>query len=295
MKFSYDEVIFVTGSPRSSTTFIGQVIEKNTISSLVYEPFNYVSGDQRLSQFLPSASKRNIELANEIFNDVLRKKNSTQRVPFVTEDNWSRRIIKTFIGSRTRLTTRLAKLSKKKTLIVKDPTICRLIPYLDITIPHKIVYCKRPIVAIASSFLRLHWRDEVLYKEALRKWMADLKFDTLEHLDYTNIRHEILIGAFSEYESRLAYQSVCNKPNVFQFDHSSYILESDFYLKEFMQSLGIDITKLPKRVKTNKDAVPRGHAHNQNRDFQKSNLYYQELLSETEILFCKRIEKIAPT
>lgn len=157
------KLIFVTGAPRSGTTFVGTVLSAPLQVDYIHEPFNPDCGipgiDQRYLYLRPYSptSKRYEPLIQSIPNY-----HFTLRTGYYRNDKPWQKKIKAVIGSRGPFYLRLAKLNPFHTAaIIKDPIGCLMTEYLcQILNVQPLILIRHPIGFVASA-LRLNWSEEL--------------------------------------------------------------------------------------------------------------------------------------
>jgi hypothetical protein len=147
--------IFVTGVPRSGTTFVGMTLSLPKQVDYIHEPFNPMCGMHGVDKwyrYLRSdldtpETKDYHKLVQSILNYDFSLKNN---VP--STDNYWRKVFKHFLGSRGPYYLRLAKLNIfHQTAIIKDPIASLLTEYLYDNFQVKpVIIIKHPVSFIAS-------------------------------------------------------------------------------------------------------------------------------------------------
>ncbi len=147
--------IFVTGVPRSGTTFVGMTLSLPKEVDYIHEPFNPMCGMPGVdkwyryisSDLYTLESKDYHQLTQSIFNYDFSLKNN---VP--STDSYWRKVLKHFLGSRGPYYLRLAKLNIfHQTAIIKDPIASLLTEYLYDNFQVKpVIVIKHPVSFIAS-------------------------------------------------------------------------------------------------------------------------------------------------
>ena len=147
--------IFVTGVPRSGTTFVGSILSLPKEVDYIHEPFNPMCGIPGIEKWYrylrPIRETEEDEfyyrLASSIFNYSLTLKNNIPE-----RDSLNQKIIKQLIGSRGPFYLRLAKLNPfHNSAIIKDPIANLLAEYLYLNFKVKpVIIIKHPASFIAS-------------------------------------------------------------------------------------------------------------------------------------------------
>lgn len=153
--------IFVTGTPRSGTTFVGKVLSLPLEVDYIHEPFNPRGGMPGIIDWYryvrPSLDSREMQeyhaLVRKIFSYDLRLEG---RVP--ERDPWLRKAAKTIVGSRGPFYLRLAKINPfHRAAVIKDPIGCLLSEYLYLHFKIKpVVVIKHP-TSFVASLKRVNW------------------------------------------------------------------------------------------------------------------------------------------
>lgn len=158
--------IYVTGIPRSGTTFIGHILSMPISADYIHEPFNPVCGIVGVNQqFLYGGKGSSNEMEIRYLVNNLKKYAFSLKTAFYPEDGPLRRMVKYFIGSRGPFYFRLAKLNPfHDTGIVKDPIGCFLTKFLVEEFGFKAVVVIRHPVGVVSSFLNLGWKAEKMLR-----------------------------------------------------------------------------------------------------------------------------------
>jgi hypothetical protein len=149
--------IFVTGAPRSGTTFLGKVLSARLEVDYIHEPFNPDCGipgiEQRYLYLRPGEGGKYESLISKIFTYDFKL-----RTGYYQNDSRARKLIKRFVGSRGPFYLRFAKLNPfHKAAVIKDPIGCLLTEYLSASFGVKPVIVIRHPVTFVASIRRLGW------------------------------------------------------------------------------------------------------------------------------------------
>jgi hypothetical protein len=149
--------IFVTGAPRSGTTFLGKILSARLEVDYIHEPFNPDCGipglEQRYLYLRPGEGGQYESLISKIFTYDFKL-----RTGYYQNDSRARKLIKRFVGSRGPFYLRFAKLNPFHTAaVIKDPIGCLLTEYLSASFGVKPVVVIRHPVAFVASIRRLGW------------------------------------------------------------------------------------------------------------------------------------------
>jgi hypothetical protein len=153
--------IFVTGTPRSGTTFVGMMLSVPLEVDYINEPFNPRMGMPGITQWYryvrPSLDTEEMRhyhaLAQTIFSYDLKLKGRVHE-----SDPWPRRVAKKIVGSRGPFYLRLAKPNPFHTAaVIKDPIGSLLSEYLYIHFKVTPVIVVRHPTSFVASIKRVNW------------------------------------------------------------------------------------------------------------------------------------------
>jgi hypothetical protein len=151
--------LFVTGTPRSGTTFVGKVLSAPLGVNYLHEPFNPYCGipgiDQLYLYMRPDGSTALTyeELIKRVFS-----LDFTLKTGYFEEDKLWTLLAKSLIGSRSSWLMRFAKMNPfHKTMVIKDPIGCLLTEYLFRNFDVKPIIIIRHPIAVVASAMRLNW------------------------------------------------------------------------------------------------------------------------------------------
>lgn len=151
--------IFVTGAPRSGTTFVGSMLSAPCGVDYIHEPFNPDCGlpsidqrylylrddDPRLSRYLPDI-------------EALFEYQAKLRTAYYPRDSFLKRTVKSVAGSRGPFYYRLARLNLlRRAAVIKDPIGCFLGALLQERFGVRPVLLIRHPVTFVASVMRLGW------------------------------------------------------------------------------------------------------------------------------------------
>lgn len=176
--------IFVTGAPRSGTTFVGKVLSMPLSVDYIHEPFNPDCGipgvDQRFAYVDPEDPDPEwVARVSSLMAYRVRL-----RTGYYPEDTPGRRWIKALVGSRGPFYYRLARLNPGgRHAVVKDPIGCLLTEFLSRRFSMAPVVLIRHPAAFVSSYKRLGWTPQL---RALREQSGLVS----RHLGHTGLLEE---------------------------------------------------------------------------------------------------------
>ena len=157
-------LVLVTGAPRSGTTPVGAALALAPGARMIYEPMG-PTGDRRIPVgfAIPGQAGLSVDVFRDFLDDLkaLRLDLKPQKRRSHANMIFSQRLIRSIIGSRTRLTYWTAKLAPNfATLVWKDPMAAFAVPsVLSHGIPT--VICIRSPLAHAASFKRKGWTADI--------------------------------------------------------------------------------------------------------------------------------------
>jgi hypothetical protein len=153
--------VFVTGVPRSGTTFVGRILSLPLEVDYIHEPFNPRCGMPGITRWYPyvrpSLDTKEMQqyhaLTRTIFSYDLQL---TGRVP--TNDTRLRKAIKRVVGSRGPFYLRLARSNPfHKAAVIKDPIGALLSEYLYLHFDVKPVIVVKHPTSFVASLKRVNW------------------------------------------------------------------------------------------------------------------------------------------
>lgn len=159
---SAPRLVLVTGSPRSGTTPVGDLLALAAGARSLYEPLNAHVGDRRIRRYfeVPGHDGFGDDDVAALLADIARPRLRLRPGLFPEDRGW-RRLAKRVTGSRTTMTYRQCRLDPRlRTIVWKDPFATFLVRDVAAAgVP--VVATVRPPHAVAASFTRLDWRFDV--------------------------------------------------------------------------------------------------------------------------------------
>ena len=154
--------IYVTGAPRSGTTFVGKVLSMPPTVDYIHEPFNPDCGLPGVDQRFAYVDADDPDPAWVARTDSLQAYEARLRTGYYPEDTPGRRWLKTVIGSRGPFYYRLARLNPvSRHAVVKDPIGCLMTEFLARHFSMAPVILIRHPAAFVSSYKRLSWTPQL--------------------------------------------------------------------------------------------------------------------------------------
>lgn len=193
--------IYVTGIPRSGTTFVGKVLSMPLEVDYIHEPFNPQCGIAGLDRWYPYVRPTIDTEEMESFHEITKNLFSydfefKKYVP--RKDPWQRKLVKSLVGSRGEFYLRFAKLNPfHQAAVIKDPIGNLLTEYLHHNFQVKpVIVVKHPLSFIAS-LKRVNWWIQT-------SWMTENQPDLVadyfsDELDFINREYESLLEGSAAY------------------------------------------------------------------------------------------------
>lgn len=154
--------IYVTGAPRSGTTFVGKVLSIPLNVDYIHEPFNPDCGVQGVDQRFAYVDPEHADPGWIDRVSSLMAYKARIRTGYYPEDTPARRWIKAVVGSRGPFYYRLARWNPtSRHAVVKDPIGCLLTEFLARRFSMRPVVLIRHPAAFVSSYKRLGWAPQL--------------------------------------------------------------------------------------------------------------------------------------
>jgi len=285
-------IILVSGSPRSGTTTIGDVLGTSPNAVALYEPMNFHSGDKAISRYfeIPGAAG----FSHAQFDDLVARMGALKldlKSGVWPEDKSLRRVAKHLIGGRSRNSLRKAKWQRNvETIIWKDPIAAfAMRRFVETGQGHAVITLRSPF-AVAASFKRMGWSFQLadIFPRLVEANVAPPK--GWENADIADVvTNAALLWAalygdqLSLAESHPNAVTVVNLDDVIRDPEQSYKnLFSELDLPWTAQTQTY-LDKLFAQQGDDKDDVPTGHPHSKNRNVSQANQYWRKVLTEDEI------------
>ena len=205
--------IFVTGAPRSGTTFVGKMLSARLEVDYIHEPFNPDCGVPGIEQRYLYLRTQSAGVAH--YEQIIKRiftYDFSLKTGYYENDSPHKRLIKKLVGSRGPFYLRLAKLNPfRKAVVIKDPVGCLMVEYLANNFGVKPVILVRHPVAFVASILRIGWEVDLEPIRRQPELVADYFSDDLEFLQKTrDDRIEIIAALWRALNKVLAIQAERN-------------------------------------------------------------------------------------
>ncbi len=173
--------LFVTGTPRSGTTFVGKVLSMGLHVDYIHEPFNPDCGMQGITE--PYTYYRVSDDGWKSQTDAIFDYSLKLRTGIYPTDGFLFRLAKRMVGSRGPFNLRIARMNLfRKACVIKDPIGCFQTAFLYSHYDVKPIIMLRHPVSFVGSMMKLGWPSHLnaLWKNReLRKDYPDA-FDGLQ-------------------------------------------------------------------------------------------------------------------
>lgn len=295
------DLIVVTGLPRSGTTAMGDALARAGDISQIYEPLNAISGERRISKYFTvpggdMAAEAFMALVDDLTTLDLRLRRGIYDI-----DSVPRKVVKLFIGGRSRLSLNRAKLFSRRTLLWKDPFALFAIDSVAAMGHSRIIVTFRHPAAIASSFERLRWHFDVADLEARLRQAGRYPAGAIPPTPSTGSRH--VDSALRLYLVGYTYVMNIKERNdaILLVNNADLAARRDVLVSALRQQLGLPPGqpgatlppvhasavipgRVPPTTRKGSTGKPYGRRpHSANRDLSLVNSYYDELLSPLQV------------
>jgi hypothetical protein len=284
-------LLLVTGTPRSGTTAVGQMLSLGPGIRPLHEPFNYIAGMIEIERYFEipgTASFSQAKLNNCI--ERIHNLDLQFKTGFFARDRGLERFIKYFIGGRTKNSYRLCKIDPcLKTIIWKDPFACFSADYVSKYYDVETFVTLRNPWAVAGSFKRMGWSFNLT--DIIDRLKA-LGFDFTNQLFWLTeaSNTSAMNGALLWYvvNSTLLQWSRSNERIQFLNLDDIILSPTQTYSKLYALLELSWNTRIASRItkyyeKTSASEQPRvNKAHVSNRNISTMNTYWQSILDEVE-------------
>lgn len=180
--------VFLTGTPRSGTTFVAEILRSAPGAAYVHEPFNPSCSVEGLTARYPYLDPEGLGVEVERYGDIVARIRALGPLRFRTQiwpgDPVHVRLAKRIVGGRGAVHYRAARRSGVRSVgILKDPTAFFLAPFLERRGDMRTVVVVRHPASWTSSFLRTGWSPELELFRAQEPLLARLPSDDLRLLE----------------------------------------------------------------------------------------------------------------
>lgn len=262
--------IFILGTRRSGTTFLGKLLHKSLSGfSYIEEPFNPVAGFKTLPHlWYPYSPKHSdnfkkeihdlnhlkpVKFKRSIVNDQTKASilNATfgQSVKEVflnmSKESLAKRILRIFVKNKHNLSYHKAiLLEKHKSNIIKDPLMTLSIDNLLLNDKNKAVFIYRDPVAFYYSIKKLNWaissKNFTDQSDLVKDWPFIQKMRKEQKID--NIINEWVVV------NTVALKTLQNNNNILCLSHTKLSESPKAQVKKLVQKLDLNDELNPKKI-----------------------------------------------
>ena len=222
--------IFITGLPRSGTTFLGEILSLSSKVDYLHEPFNPVIGIDKLiskNVYLPlGLQNENSQFYFDIINN-LKNYNVKFKPGRNDYDNFIKKMIKKVIGGRGELYLKQAKSNfLREAVIIKDPTSYFMTEFLANYFSFKPVIILKHPLSFVASWKNLNWEPDLslIYDQAdlIKDYLSDdyelMKRKNLDAIQKISIlwrvAHKVIFNWAKKYKKWIIvkHEDISNNP-----------------------------------------------------------------------------------
>lgn len=241
-------ILYVTGVPRSGSTFIGLLLSNVSGFHYCWEPFNPVYRREcKISYpFLGANSpEEKISFYEDLLSDTLRGRRINSNIKIYKNDNLFSNIGKSFGINKNTIRWFKYKVERRISpgngVVLKDPTAPFISEFiLEKNIESKIIVSYRPIKLVLESRKKRGWSFNLdIFKS---------QCDLMEYIKQLEFSQKIQINAWDSNVVQwfLAYQYLyeikCKYPNrVFFLDHLKLVQNPSITLDQISEFLGYSV------------------------------------------------------
>jgi hypothetical protein len=277
----------VTGTPRSGTTPVGDLLSAAAGAAGLYEPLNAHVGDRRVRRYFEVAGAAGFtedDLAGLVAG--VQDLDLSLRPGVFPGDRGLRRALKRVVGSQTRASYRRARLLRPDVVIWKDPFAALLAEPIRRITGSPVVVTVRPPAAVAASFKRLGWSFEVA-DLVERLGAAGEPYRSL--LDAERLAHPAGNAAVLWHVVNGSLLDLARRDDgVMIVDTDVLIADREATVRRLYDRLGLPVTtavehRIARSGRGDGPAHPTGtRAHGGHRDPAAANTYWSDVLTPAE-------------
>ena len=229
MTKNIDNWIFVTGAPRSGTTFVGKVLSMGLHTDYLHEPFLSATNlpiDYERYKYMEPEDPEYDQYKKTVRMIINYDLNLSSGIN--PNDAWYVNLIKRIVGGRGPMYLKLAKLNPfHKACVIKDPTACFLTSFLYRRFKfHPVIVARHP-VSLVASLKRLGWHPTLSHFREQRLlytkfFSSEDDFLSTEYgkLELDGAAHwravyKVLLKQHCEYPERwilVRHEDICSHP-----------------------------------------------------------------------------------
>ncbi|AYA62830.1 sulfotransferase domain-containing protein [Alteromonas sp. RKMC-009] len=286
----FNELIIISGIPRSGTTIIGEVLSEVENVDFIYEPFNKITGIVDINEYFVISEETSARKITKKFIDDLKYNKLKFKKNYYPEDPIAKKIAKKIGITRNNLSYQKCRyITKPERLIIKDPFLYFLKSSFDED--NKIIITERSSFQIAASFKRMCWSFDVL---EINKKLKESGLKYLKEINDFDVKNPAVNGALL---NKIAKLNKNKRKNILYVDMNELIEKSEEGYKTIFDFIGIPLTpKILKYIEDRSngkaDITSIKTAHTKKRDAKSLTEYWKKILSDEEINTIERIDAI---
>jgi hypothetical protein len=296
-------LVLVTGTPRSGTTAVGDVLAYAPGARYLYEPFNRHVGMREIDVDFPVPGTESFPVA--VLHDIvdrIRRVDLDLRSGVFPHDTGAKRVWKRVTGSRTTMSYRLSRFDPtRRTIVWKDPFALYSVGEVATSLGVPVVVTVRNPWAVAASFKRLHWGFDVVdlarrLDEAVGAPRASRVIAEVDPRSYEDpvvnaalhwrLAHEMLLATLGERQA--SGVTAVDLDQIVAAPEAAY---ASLYERTGLRWTPTVARRIRRRYRPREaPAQPHlGRSHDRDRDVRAVNRYWTSVLSEPEVDTIERI------
>ncbi len=290
------QTILVTGTPRSGTTPVGDVLSTMKGAAVLYEPWG-PNGDRRFEQpfAMPGEPRFGFDDLGRFVTDM--KGRNLQFKPQLRKNVAPMRKVATRVfGTRALVSYRRYRFNPRiETLIWKDPFAAFAAEHGH-RFGYRAILTVRPPLAHASSFKRLGWRSraaKIYARYAAYYGPIQAVADALDQ--YADNSAVTAAAVWRMVYDRFLRFDLATAPNLYFLDMDALAKDELAAYRGVYDWLGFDMpataaAKVRRRADGGADTLPdSGKVHHFNRSAAAANAYWRDVLSDEEVALVRHL------
>jgi hypothetical protein len=291
-------LILVTGTPRSGTTAVGQMLTLAPGAGALHEPFNYHSGLRHIGRYfeIPGSQAFPMTQLDQTVEQIRKLNLAFKPGIFPTDQGW-RRAVKYIVGARPLNSFRRLRWHPRlRAIIWKDPLACFAADRAAKQHGVEVLVTLRNPYAVAGSFKRMEWAFD-LSDLAARLQQAGLdsndKLALLQKSFHTSVTNGVVL--WSVVYSTLARWAQSN-PRIRMVNLDDVVSDPVATYARLYKLLALDWSEriaakisVYYRSESERSVPKEKKAHDHARNVTEVNTYWRGFLTEAEKAFVKEV------
>ncbi|QHS23496.1 sulfotransferase family protein [Virgibacillus sp. MSP4-1] len=289
--------LLVTGSHRSGSTFIGQMLSISSKVDYLYEPFNPRHGLEDINKhylYLKNGMPNENEYRRLVNNFLAGKSYFKSTLDLNQKDPYLNKIVKKVLKSKPNLYYIKSKYNPlSDTILIKDPIASFMSEWLVQNFGFKVIVIVRHPAAFVASLKRVNWNFDFQRFFNQKHLMDDYLKDVLDYRisDLTKTERDSILWVCIH---KVLFDFIDNNPNFIVVRHEDISLNPIEQFRELYRELGIPfndhITKTIKKYTSSDIVVPDMETINELKRNSASNVKsWKNSLSYEEIETVKKL------